>query len=86
MMAGDTNDLQVATRDVYEIEIHIFIYGPNSSGWNIDVFLQLLIGKLKQLWSSRALTYDVSRKQNFLMKVALMLIINDFPAYEMVSD
>ena len=32
--------------------------------------------------SSGALTYDVSRKQNFLMKTALMWTINDFPAYE----
>jgi hypothetical protein len=64
----------------------MIIPGPNSLGWNIDFFLQLLISKLKQLCSSRALTYYVSRKQNFLMKVALMSIINDFPAYEMVSD
>jgi hypothetical protein len=64
----------------------MIIPGPNSLGWNIDVFLQLLISKLKQLCSSGALTYYVSRKQNFLMKVALMSIINDFPAYEMVSD
>jgi len=29
--------------------------------------------------------YDVSRKQNFLMKAALMWTINDFLAYEMLS-
>jgi len=45
---------------------------PNSLGWNIDFYLQPLIDELKQLWSSRALTYDISRKYNFLMKVALM--------------
>jgi len=37
------------------------------------------------LWSSGALTYDISRKQNFLMKAALMWTINDFPAYGMLS-
>jgi len=37
------------------------------------------------LWSSGALTYDISRKQNFLMKTALMWTINDFPAYGMLS-
>jgi len=38
-----------------------------------------------QLWSSRALTYDVSMKQNFLMKAALIWTINDFPTYVIVS-
>jgi hypothetical protein len=31
------------------------------------------------------LTYDVLRKQNFLMKVALIWTINDFSIYGMVS-
>jgi hypothetical protein len=38
---------------------------PNSSGQNIDVCLRPLIDELTQLWSFEALTYDVSRKQNF---------------------
>jgi hypothetical protein len=46
--------------------------GPNSLGQNIDVCLRPLIDELTQLWSSKALTYDVSRKQNFLMRAALM--------------
>jgi hypothetical protein len=37
------------------------------------------------LWSSGALTYDISRKQNFLMRAALMWTINDFSAYGMLS-
>jgi len=36
------------------------------------------------LWSSGSLTYDISRKQNFVMRAALMWTINDFPAYGMV--
>jgi len=44
-----------------------------------------LIDEWAQLWSSRALTYDISRKQNFLMRAALIWIINDFPAYGMLS-
>ena len=35
--------------------------------------------------SSRALTYDISRKQNFVMRAALMWTINEFPTYVMVS-
>jgi hypothetical protein len=59
------------------------IPSPNSPGWNIDVCLRLLIDELTLLWSSRALTYDISRKQNYLMRAALMWTINDFPAYGM---
>jgi hypothetical protein len=57
----------------------------SSPGQNIDVCLRPLIDELAHLWSSEALTYDVSRKQNFLMRAALMWTINDFPAYEMLS-
>jgi len=61
------------------------IPGPRSPGWNIDVCLRPLIDELAQLWSSGALTYDISRKQNFLMRAALMWTINDFLAYGMLS-
>jgi hypothetical protein len=61
------------------------IPGPSSPGRNIDVCLRPLINELVQLWSSGALTYDISRKQNFLMRAALMWTINDFPAYGMLS-
>jgi len=61
------------------------IPGPSSPGRNIDVCLHPLIDEWTQLWSSGALTYDISRKQNFVMRAALMWTINDFPAYGMVS-
>jgi hypothetical protein len=44
-----------------------------------------LIDELTQLWSFEVLTYDVLMKNNSLMKAALMLIINDFPAYGIIS-
>jgi len=50
----------------------------NSSGWNIDVCFQSLIDELTHLWSSRALTYDILTKQDFLIRAALMWTINDF--------
>jgi hypothetical protein len=65
--------------------LSIVIPGPSSPGRNIDVCLRLLIDEFMQLWSSEALTYDILRKQNFLMKTALMWTINDFPAYGMLS-
>jgi hypothetical protein len=61
------------------------IPGPSSPGWNLDVYLRPLNNELAQLWSSGALTYDISRKQSFLMRAALMWTINDFPAYGMLS-
>jgi len=49
------------------------------------ICFQSLINELKSLWSSMTLTYDVLRKQNFQVKVALLWTINDFPVYVMVS-
>ena len=60
------------------------IPGPFNPMVGIDVCLQPLIDDLKKLWSG-ALTYDVSRKQNFMMRAALMWTMNDFPAYGMLS-
>jgi len=61
------------------------IPGLSSPGRNIDVCLRPLIDELTQLWSSKALNYDISRKHNFVMRAAMMWTINDFPAYGMVS-
>jgi hypothetical protein len=65
--------------------LSMVIPGSNSPGQNIDVcFFLSLIDELKQLWSFRALTCNVLRKQNFMMNRALMWTINDFIAYRMV--
>jgi len=63
----------------------LIIPGPHNPKGKIDVYLQPLIDELKQLWNG-VLTYDSLRKQNFMMKVALMWTINDFPAYGMLSS
>ena len=65
--------------------LSIIVPGPNNPKNKIDVFLQPLIAELKQLWEVGMQTYDVSRKQNFQMKDALMWTISDFPAYSMLS-
>jgi hypothetical protein len=64
---------------------YMVIRSPNSLGRNINVRLRPLIDELKQLWSSRALTYDVL---NFFpqIKTALIWTSNDFPVYGMVSS
>ena len=52
--------------------LSMVIPGPSTPRQNIDVCLRLLIDELTQLWFSRALTYDISRKQNFIMRAALI--------------
>ncbi|XP_065878103.1 uncharacterized protein [Euphorbia lathyris] len=52
---------------------------------NVDVFLQPLIYELVNLWEHGVDTYDVSLKQNFRLRAALMWTISDFPAYSMLS-
>jgi len=65
--------------------LSMVIPGPSSPSQNIDVYLCPLIDELTQLWSSGALTYDILRKYNFVIRAALMWTINDFPAYGIVS-
>ena len=65
--------------------LSVILPGPNNPKNKIDVFLQPLIAELKQLWDVGVQTYDVSRKQNFQMRAALMWTISDFPAYSMLS-
>jgi len=61
------------------------IPSPRNPKSLIDVYLQPLIDELKQLWFEGVLTYDISTKQNFIMRASLMWTINDFPAYGMLS-
>jgi hypothetical protein len=67
------------------IFLFVVISGPYSPCRNIDIYLQPLINELNQVWWVEVVTYDVSRKHNFQMKIALMYIINDFLDYEIVS-
>ncbi|WVZ23067.1 hypothetical protein V8G54_001611 [Vigna mungo] len=60
------------------------IPGPFNPKVGIDVYLEPLIDELKKLWTG-VLTYDISRKQNFILRAMLMWTINDFPAYGMLS-
>ncbi|XP_065857931.1 uncharacterized protein [Euphorbia lathyris] len=59
--------------------------GPNNPKHNIDVFFQPLIYELLNLWENGVDAYDVSLKQNFTLRAALMWTIGDFPAYSMLS-
>ncbi|XP_057246774.1 uncharacterized protein LOC104900417 [Beta vulgaris subsp. vulgaris] len=65
--------------------LSMLIPGPKGPGDAIDVYLQPLIEELKELWEVGVETYDASKKENFKMHAALLLTINDFPAYGMLS-
>ncbi|XP_075111839.1 uncharacterized protein LOC107799971 [Nicotiana tabacum] len=58
----------------------LLIPGPKCPGNDINVYLQPMIEELKELWDGVE-TYDALSKSNFLMRVAIMWTINDFPAY-----
>lgn len=61
------------------------IPGPHNPKSLIDVYLQPLIDELLQLWYEDVVTYDISTKQNFVMRANLMWTISDFPAYRILS-
>ncbi|XP_019158513.1 PREDICTED: uncharacterized protein LOC109155282 [Ipomoea nil] len=63
----------------------VLVPGPKNPKEKIDVFLQPLIVELNQLWEVGVQTYDISKKQNFQMRAALMWTVSDFPAYSMLS-
>ncbi|WCJ43095.1 hypothetical protein M5689_023857 [Euphorbia peplus] len=65
--------------------LSVIVPGPDNPKNKLDVFLQPLIAELKQLWEDGMQTYDVSLKQNFQLRAALMWTISDFPAYSMLS-
>jgi hypothetical protein len=54
------------------IFLTLLIPGPRNPKALIDVFMQPLIDDLKLLWATGVETYDISRKNNFKMKAALM--------------
>jgi len=61
--------------------IALFIPGPKNPKGNLDMYMQPLIEELVQLWNEGILTYDVSLRQSFLMKVVILWTVSDFPAY-----
>jgi len=61
------------------------ILGPSDPKASIVVYLEPLIDDFNKLWSG-IWTYDISGKQNFLMRAALMWTINQFHAYGMLSS
>ncbi|XP_049347869.1 uncharacterized protein LOC125812416 [Solanum verrucosum] len=63
----------------------VIVPGPHNPKQKIDVYLQPLIKELTLLWETGVEAFDISKKQNFQLRAALMWTINDFPAYSMLS-
>lgn len=45
----------------------LIVPGPHDLKKKIDAYLQTLIDELQPLWKDGAVTYDMSKKQNFHM-------------------
>ena len=56
----------------HNIFLILVIPGPRHPDRNIDVYLRLLVNELKLLWFVGICTFDALKKQNFVMKAALM--------------
>jgi hypothetical protein len=63
----------------------VIILGPKNPKHKIDVYLQPRIDELSNLWFEGVPMYDICKKQNFQLRVALLWTINDFPTYRMLS-
>ena len=87
-MTSFANDLQFVSIVVHEEEIYvvIMILGPRQSGNDINVCLKLLIDDLKLLWEEGVDVYDSYSQELFCLRAMLFCTINDFPAYENLSD
>ena len=66
--------------DLYMI-LSLLIPGRKAPGNKIGVYLQPLVDDLKELWNEGIKTYGASTQHLFKLHIALLWIINDFPAY-----
>ena len=69
----------------HNIFLTLVIRVPQHPDRSTDVYLRPAIDKLKFLWFDGTHTFDVSKKQNFIMKAVLMWTISNFFAYGMIS-
>ena len=63
----------------------MLISGPKSPGKCLNVFMRPLIDELKVLWETGFRTWDRYGEEYFMMKVAVMWTISDFPGLGMLG-
>ena len=52
---------------------------------DINIFLRPIVDELKLQWVEGVDVYDASTKESFMMRVALLWMVNDFLAYSLLS-
>ncbi|XP_024007959.1 uncharacterized protein LOC112083967 [Eutrema salsugineum] len=67
------------------IMLTLLIPGPTAPSNNIDVYLQLLIDDLKDLWIQGIEVYDTFKKESFTLRAILLWSISDYPALETLA-
>ncbi|KAK4383267.1 hypothetical protein Sango_2792200 [Sesamum angolense] len=70
-------------RDPHRKKSPYTVLSPSNPKHLIDVYLELLIEELLQLWHVGVRTYDHATDRAFMMRVALMWTVNDLPTYGM---
>jgi hypothetical protein len=65
--------------------LSVLVPGKKSPGKDIDVYMQLTIDNLLELWKDGVMTYDVSSSQKFCLRVVLLWKISDWPGRGMLS-
>ena len=63
----------------------LLIPGPTALGNDIDVYLQPLLEKLKELWEKDVVSYDTSTEETFRLYASIFWTTNDYPAYGNLS-
>ena len=59
----------------------MLIQGPRQPGSDLNLYLQLLKEELEILWDEGVRTYDAKTGTYFPMKVVLLMMVQDYPAY-----
>src|ERR1041385_5690953 len=61
--------------------VSMIIPGPKQPGNDIDIYFQLLVNELKELWATPGVRcYDAYKRKFFNLRVVMLHTIQDMPA------
>jgi hypothetical protein len=67
------------------IVMMLVIQGPHQPSNNIDVYLQLVVDELMEMWTSKVKVWDKYKKEHFYLKALLFVTISDLPGLGSLS-
>src|SRR3954466_183312 len=68
------------------IKVSMIIQGPKQPGNDIDIYFQLLVNELKELWARPGVRcYDAYKRKFFNLRVVPLHTIQDMPALGNIS-